>query len=83
MTRSVTFSSPFATYECDAATNALPGDIVAVSGFGKKANNGEFLMLYRSENLITVYNPSAAAQTKTAFSGDRESSKTVDIFVLT
>lgn len=81
-TRNVTASSPFAIYETEGLSNAKAGDLVSVTGFGNKLNNGTFVVSFRTENLIHVYNPNAATESKPQFTGDREESKEVSLFIL-
>jgi hypothetical protein len=81
--RSVAVSAPFATYEIEGLSTISQGDEAEFSLFGNKLNNGTFLVLYRTENLVTVYNPNAAAETKSSFTGTRESTKVVTLFALT
>lgn len=76
-------AAPLAVYEIEGLSSVLPGDRVAISGFGAKPNNGTFLCLYRSENYITVYNPDVESQTKASFTGERELMRNITVFVLT
>lgn len=80
-TRSVSVSSPFATYEIQASQTVLCGDKVSISQYGSKGNNGDFVVLSRSDSAVTVYNPSAATETKASYSGVAESEKTVTLFL--
>ncbi len=84
-TRSANFiNSPNVIYDIEALSSAEVGETVIISGFGNKANNGTFLVLSRTENLITVFNSQGGAnETKPAFTGDREENKNVDLFILT
>lgn len=82
-TRQVTFSSPYATYEIEATSLVKVGEVIRVSGYGAKTNNGDFSVVKRSENLVTVYNDLAIAQTKATFTGTAESAVSVTLFILT
>ncbi len=82
-TRSVDATdAPLCVYEVEALSSIAPGDTVQIKGFGNKPNNGTFSCIYRTENLITLYNPDAVTETKPqGFTGDRETSKTVSLFI--
>lgn len=82
-TRSVTVSASHSTYEVQSSLAVQAGDAVTISGYGKKANNGTFMVLSRTDAAIVVYNASGAAETKTDFTGGSESAKSVTIFLLT
>jgi len=79
--RSVTVASSIATYEVQPACSAAPGDMVSITGYGNKSNNGDFMVLARTTTSVVVYNASGATETKTDYSGAQEPQKTVNIFV--
>lgn len=78
---SATNSLPLAQYEVQASLAIRVGDSVSISGYGNKNNNGEFLVLGRTTNTITVYSASGAAETKADFTGISESPKLVTLFL--
>lgn len=77
--------APNVVYEIEGLSTIGAGDVATISGFGNKDNNGSFLVLNRVENRITVFNDNASAgnESKSSFTGDRETTKNVSLFVLT
>lgn len=80
-TRSVTVASGIATYEVQPSCSCAPGDLVSISGYGGKSNNGDFMVLARTDTTLVAYNAAGATETKSDYSGAQEASKTVNIFV--
>lgn len=81
-TRSVTFSSPWATYECESVANIQVGDKVKVTNQTNSYNNGTFIVAEVGTSTITVYNSAGVSATVADYVGSRESAKTVTLLLL-
>lgn len=78
-TRTVVEDVEFCTTECSSVVR--PGDRVLITGCTNVNNNGVFLVIETNDSGIVYRNSSGVDETNTQFRGDRESSKTIDIFV--
>lgn len=74
-------ASPLVTFEVLDSEELLPGDSVIVSGFGAKENNTQYLVVTRSAKTFLTLSFAAVTETKSAFTGNSETSKTVDLFI--
>ena len=81
-TRSVTYTSPFATYECESVANLQVGDKVIIAAQTNGANNGTFVISEVGSASITVYNSAGVAATLTEYVGAYEAAKSVTLLLL-
>lgn len=81
-TRSVTYTSPFSTYECESTANLQVGDRVSVTAQTNANNNGTFLLSEVGASSFTVVNTLGVAATVTNYVGAYEPAKAVTIILL-
>lgn len=81
-TRSVTFSSPFATYEVENVANLQAGDKVSITSQTNALNNGTFVISQVNASGITVFNSVGVAATLTDYVGAYEQAKQVTLLML-
>ncbi len=81
-TRSVTYSSPFSTYECENVAHIQVGDRVSITAQTNQSNNGTFLVSEVGTSSIKVFNSSGVAATLTEYVGAYESAKSVTVLFL-
>lgn len=82
-TRSVTYSAPFATYECESVSNLQVGDKVRITAQTNLNNNGTFIISQVNSASIAVYNSNCLAATVPDYVGAYESAKQVTLLLLT
>lgn len=80
-TRSITYSAPYATYECEDVSNLQVGDKVSIST-QLSGNTGTFIVLQVNAASIVVYNSNATAATLTDYTGSYEPAKKVTLLLL-
>jgi hypothetical protein len=84
LSRSVTYSAPFATYEVKGAAGISVGDKVSFSGHRNSSYNGSFSVQFINDakTSISVHSPDiTSALTETTYVGSSESAKTVTLFL--
>lgn len=84
-TRSVTFSSPFTTYEVENPANIQVGDKVSITSQTNSvnaANSGTFIVLQVNAASIVVYNDAGIATVISSYVGTYEPAKQVTLLLL-
>lgn len=80
-TRSVSFSSPWTTYEVENVANLQVGDKVSITS-QLSGNSGTFIITQVNSAGIVVYNSNGGNATLTAYTGSYEAAKQVTLLLL-